>query len=81
MTISVKVGDAKTRLSELIALAERVERIVIARGDTPVVELRLLDAAQADDPGAALAAMRRRRAERKTVSHAETCRWTRQGRR
>ncbi len=58
MTITAKIGDAKTQLSELIALAERGERIVIARGDTPVVELRLLDAAQADDLGAALAAVR-----------------------
>ncbi|MBY0422578.1 MAG: hypothetical protein K2Q06_09760 [Parvularculaceae bacterium] len=81
MTITVKVGDAKTRLSELISLAERGERIVIARGDTPVVELRLLDAAQADDPGAALAAMRRRRATRNTVSRAEVRRWIDQGRR
>ena len=35
----VRVADAKARLSELIQRAERGERVVIARGDTPVVEL------------------------------------------
>lgn len=81
MTITVKVGDAKTRLSELIALAESGERIVIARGNTPVVELRLLDAAQADDSKSILAAMRRRRAARKPVSRDRVRRWIEQGRR
>lgn len=35
----VKVSDAKARLSELIARAERGERVVIARGDTLAVTL------------------------------------------
>ena len=35
----VKVADAKTRLSELIARAEAGERVVIARGNDPVVVL------------------------------------------
>ena len=35
----VRVADAKARLSELIARAERGERVVIARGDVPVVTL------------------------------------------
>lgn len=81
MTITVNVSDPKARLLELIALAKRGERIVIALGDTPVVELRLIDAAQADDPAAVLAAMRRRRAMRKPVSRAEARRWIEQGRR
>lgn len=35
----VKVAEAKTRLSELIARAEAGERVVIARGRDPAVEL------------------------------------------
>jgi len=37
--ITVNVGDAKTSLSRLIALAERGEDVVIARQGTPVVRL------------------------------------------
>jgi prevent-host-death family protein len=35
----VKVQEAKTRLSALLAAVERGEEIVIARGDTPVARL------------------------------------------
>ena len=38
MTI-VKIHEAKTHLSQLIARAEAGEEIVIARGDQPVVRL------------------------------------------
>lgn len=40
----IKVADAKARLSELIARAERGETVVIARGDKPVVTLALVEA-------------------------------------
>ena len=33
MTITVKVGEAKTRLSELLAKVEAGEEVVIARGN------------------------------------------------
>lgn len=36
---SVKVHEAKTNLSKLIARAQRGEEVVIARGKTPVVRL------------------------------------------
>ena len=39
MGMVVKVGEAKTRLSELLALVEAGEEIVIARGDHPVARL------------------------------------------
>lgn len=42
----LRVADAKARLSELIQRAERGERVVIARGDTPVVELSPLPKAK-----------------------------------
>ena len=39
MSKVVNIHDAKTRLSQLVARAERGERITIARGGTPVAEL------------------------------------------
>lgn len=43
MAITVNVGEAKTRLSELIARVEAGEDVVIARGNTPVARLAPLD--------------------------------------
>lgn len=40
--LTVKVSEAKARLSELIARAERGERVVIARGNVPVVTLEVV---------------------------------------
>jgi prevent-host-death family protein len=37
--MQVNMHDAKTRLSELVAAAERGDEVVIARGGTPVVRL------------------------------------------
>jgi prevent-host-death family protein len=37
--MQVNMHDAKTRLSELVAAAERGEDVVIARGGTPAVRL------------------------------------------
>lgn len=39
MAQTVNIHDAKTRLSRLVARAERGERITIARDGTPVAEL------------------------------------------
>lgn len=39
MTQTVKVQDAKTRLSALLAAVEAGEEVIIARGDTPVARL------------------------------------------
>jgi prevent-host-death family protein len=39
----VDVQDAKTRLSQLLAAAERGEEVVIARGGRPVVRLVPVD--------------------------------------
>jgi prevent-host-death family protein len=43
MAITVKVGEAKTRLSELLARVESGEEVVIARGNDPVARLVPLD--------------------------------------
>jgi prevent-host-death family protein len=37
--IQVNMHEAKTRLSQLVELVERGERVVIARGGAPVAEL------------------------------------------
>lgn len=39
MPITVKVADAKTRLSAILASVEKGEEYVIARGDHPVARL------------------------------------------
>ncbi len=39
MTQTVKVQEAKTRLSALLAAVEAGEEVIIARGDTPVARL------------------------------------------
>lgn len=43
MTIHVNIGEAKTRLSELVAAAKRGEEVVIARAGTPEVRLVAVD--------------------------------------
>ena len=37
--VTVNMHEAKTRLSKLVELVERGERVVIARGGVPVAEL------------------------------------------
>ncbi len=39
MTITVNIGEAKTRLSELVARVEAGEDVVIARDNRPVARL------------------------------------------
>ncbi len=39
MTVTVNVGEAKTRLSELLARVEAGEEVVIARDSSPVARL------------------------------------------
>jgi prevent-host-death family protein len=43
MAIHVNIGEAKTRLSELIAATERGEEVVIARAGRPVVRLSAVE--------------------------------------
>jgi len=43
MTLTVNIGEAKARLSELIARVEAGEEVVIARGHAPVARLAPLD--------------------------------------
>jgi prevent-host-death family protein len=43
MTIHVNIGEAKTRLSQLLAAAKRGEEVVITRDGTPEVRLVPVD--------------------------------------
>ena len=43
MTLTVNIGAAKARLSELIARVEAGEEVIIARGHVPAVRLAPLD--------------------------------------
>ena len=58
MTTIVKVGEAKTYLSDLLARVEAGEEITIARGDVPIAKLTRIE--KAND----LAAVSLRRAPR-----------------
>lgn len=43
MTINVKVGEAKTHLSELLTKVEAGEEVIISRGNQPIVRLVAID--------------------------------------
>lgn len=76
----VKIGDAKTRLSELIARVEKGEEIIIARDDKPVARLVQVRRPQAEID-AAIAAIREMRKRAKPVTTEEIIAWKNEGRR
>lgn len=47
MGINVNIGEAKTRLSELVAASIRGEDVILARAGTPVARIVALDDAKA----------------------------------
>jgi len=81
MPITVNIGEAKTKLSELIAKVEKGEEVVIARGNEPVAKLTALD----DEARrrAAIEAMLRERDDgtRKKVTLEEILAWRHEGHR
>lgn len=48
--VVVNVTEAKARLTELLQRAEAGERVLIARRNEPIVELRLIAARASDEP-------------------------------
>lgn len=60
MTIHVNIGEAKTRLSELVAAALRGEEVVLARAGAP--QVRLTPVGQRSEEELAARAARRRAA-------------------
>jgi antitoxin (DNA-binding transcriptional repressor) of toxin-antitoxin stability system len=77
MTITVKVGDAKTHLSDLLAKVEAGEEIIIARGDVPIAKLTRIE--KANDLAAVVAEARAARARAKSVTRDEVLTWRREG--
>jgi antitoxin (DNA-binding transcriptional repressor) of toxin-antitoxin stability system len=77
MTITVKVGEAKTHLSDLLAKVEAGEEIIIARGDQPIAKLTRIE--RSNDLAAVLAEARAARARAKSVTREELLAWRREG--
>jgi prevent-host-death family protein len=77
MPITVKVGEAKTHLSELLAKVEAGEEVIISRGNAPVARLTRIHS-EADAAGA-IAAVRALRARAKPVTTEEILAWRHEG--
>ena len=81
MPLTVNIGEAKTRLSELIARVEAGEEVVIARGNEPAARLAPLDdVAQRQRVIAEILALRDS-ARVKPVTTEEIIAWKNEGRR
>ena len=79
MTIRVKVGEAKTRLSELLAKVEAGEEVIISRGSDAIARLTRIQ--PRSDVEAAIAEIRAARARAKPVTQEEIRAWRDEGRR
>ncbi len=79
MPLTVKIGEAKTRLSELLAKVEAGEEVVIARGHEPIA--RLTRVPKAEDFAALVAEVKTARAKRAKSSPEELLAWRDEGRR
>jgi antitoxin (DNA-binding transcriptional repressor) of toxin-antitoxin stability system len=77
VTVTVKVGEAKTHLPDLLARVEAGEEIIIARGDEPVARLTRID--RVNDLAAVIAEARIARARAKFVTRDEVLGWRREG--
>ena len=77
MTHTVKVGEAKTYFSDLLARVEAGEEIIIARGDVPIAKLTRIE--KANDLAAVVAEARAARARAKSVTREEVLEWRREG--
>jgi prevent-host-death family protein len=79
VTVTVKVAEAKTHLSELLARVEAGEDFIIARGNDPVARLVAMD--ERRQRLAAIEAVRALRTQAKPVTHQEIQEWKQEGRR
>ncbi len=79
MAVTVKVGEAKTHLSEPLARVEAGEDIIIARGNEPIATLSRI--AKEQDLGSLIAENRAARLRAKPVSIDEILEWKREGQR
>jgi prevent-host-death family protein len=79
MTITVKIGEAKTHLSELLAKVEAGEEVIIKRGNQPVAKLSRVEPER--DLDALFAEILQARAKAKPVTLAEILAWRHEGHR
>lgn len=79
MTVTVKVAEAKTHLSDLLARVEAGEDFIIARGNDPVARLIAID--ERRRRLAAIDAVRALRLEASLVNRDEIDAWKQEGRR
>ena len=77
MPITVKVGEAKTHLSELLAKVEAGEEVIISRGNAPVA--RLTRIRSETDAAAVIEAVLALRAKAKPVTTEEILAWRHEG--
>jgi antitoxin (DNA-binding transcriptional repressor) of toxin-antitoxin stability system len=75
MSLTIKIGKAKARFSELVAKAEAGEEIIIARGHEPVARLVRFP----DDFSALIAEVRAARAGRAKTRAEELIAWRHAG--
>lgn len=79
MSLTVKIGEAKTRLSELLAKVEAGEEVVIARGHEPIARLTRIP--KTEDFAALVAEVKVARAKRAKTTVEELLAWRDEGRR
>ena len=77
MTRRVKIGEAKTHLSALLAEVEAGEDLVICRGPTPIAHVTRIDSPR--DRAALCATLRRERSKQQTVTTSELLSWRHEG--
>lgn len=77
MTLTVRVAEATTHLSDLLARVQAGEEIMIARGDEPIPKLTRIE--RTNDLTAVLAEARAARARAKSVSREDILAWRREG--
>ncbi len=77
MVRRVKIGEAKTHLSALLAEVEAGEDLVICRGETPVA--RVTRISREGEHAALSATLRTKRARQKAVTTAEILEWRHEG--
>ena len=77
MTRHVKIGEAKTHLSALLAQVEAGEDLVICRGLVPIARVTRVESEHKQEM--LRATLRRERVAQKTVTTAEILSWRHEG--
>ena len=77
MTRRVKIGEAKTHLSALLAEVEKGEELMICRGSTPVARVTRISGES--ELASLCATLRRERSKQKAVTTSEILSWRHEG--